>query len=58
MAIKIIDQPDIHMTASEHQRLLAEYQRAFSFYAGTPPAFEDWVRSRSLKEGTLLNEAI
>lgn len=47
MAIKIIDEgPDIHLTASEHARLLDEYQKAFMFYAGTPPTFESWVRGR------------
>jgi len=57
MAIKIIDeQPDIHLTASEHARLQDEYRKAFMFYAGTPPTFESWVRSQRISEGKLLNE--
>ena len=47
MTIRIIeDGPEIAMTRSEHNRLMAEYAEAFMFYAGTPPTFEDWVRQR------------
>lgn len=54
MAIKIIpDGPDISLTENEAAKLLAEYRQAFMFYAGTPPTFESWVRTR--KAG-LLNE--
>jgi hypothetical protein len=58
MAIKIVDeQPgsgDVFLTANEHARLQAEYQKAFMFYAGVPPTFESWVRGK--QGGSLLNE--
>jgi hypothetical protein len=57
MAIKIVDeQPDIQLTSDEHMRLLSEYRKAFMSYAGTPPTFESWVRSRVVTESKLLNE--
>jgi len=46
MAIKIIPDPDVHLTESEYARLLDEYRQAFSFYAGTPPTFNAWVAQR------------
>jgi hypothetical protein len=49
MAIKIIEQPDIHLTQSELARYRDDYRRDYSMYAGTP-AFEDYVRQRLAKE--------
>ncbi len=46
MTIKIIRQPDLHMTASELARYRHEYEKAFAFYSGAPPDFEDWVRAQ------------
>lgn len=50
MAVKIIKEPDVYLTQSEYNRLMAEYHKAFSMYAGTPPTFEEWVR-RSGRSG-------
>lgn len=46
MSVKIIPDPDVFLTESEYARLLDEYNRAFSFYAGTPPTFASWVAQR------------
>lgn len=46
MSIKIIEEPTIHLTRSECDRLLQEYRQAFLFYSGVPPSFEEWVRGR------------
>lgn len=43
MAIKIIDEPDIYLTAGEHARLQREWQKACA-YTVNPPTFEDFVR--------------
>ena len=54
MSIHIIKTPDVHISASEYRRLLAEYERNFMFYGGTPPCFEEWaiarIQRQSLKE--------
>ena len=49
--IRIIKEPDVHLTEDEYRRLLAEYRQNFSFYAGTPPTFESWVRQRQQRQG-------
>jgi hypothetical protein len=58
MAIKIIEDqiPDIYLTASEHAKLLKEYNNAFMFYSGTPPTFEHWVAARINPAKQLLTE--
>jgi len=45
MAIVIIDEPDIRLTAGEHGRLQREWQKACA-YTVNPPTFEDFVRRR------------
>jgi hypothetical protein len=49
MAIKIIDEPDIHLTAGEHARLQREWQKACA-YTVNPPTFEDFVRRKKAPE--------
>lgn len=45
MAIKISDEkPDVVVTESELRRYKDEYQKAFMFYAGTPPSLEEFIR--------------
>lgn len=44
MAIKIIDQGDVRVTESELCKYRDEYRRAFSYYSGTPPTLEDFIR--------------
>lgn len=44
MSIQIIKERPIRLTEGELHRLRAEYQQAYSFYSGTPPTFEEWVR--------------
>lgn len=46
MAIKVIEEPDVHLTADELARFEADYQRDYMFYAGTPPTFESYCRRR------------
>lgn len=50
MAIKIVDkEPDVEITRTEHDKLLAEYQRVF--WSGTETrTFEDFVRSQTSKK--------
>lgn len=50
MAIKIIKQPDVHVTESELERYQADYQRDFMFYAGTPPTLEEYIRRRQKRD--------
>ena len=50
MAIKIINEPDIHLTSAELDRLLHEYQQSMRYYAGPPISFENWVRRRKSHE--------
>ena len=54
MAVKIIEDegPDIYLTGAEYARLMDEYQQAFMFYAGTPPTFEQWVKSKGTSRWT------
>lgn len=58
MAIKIVEGPTIELTAEEYNRYSAEYEKAFMFYSGVPPTFEEWVRQKkSVNESKqLLNE--
>lgn len=44
MAIKIMEEPDIHLSRDEHDRLRQEYERRCQFMVD-PPSFEKWVRS-------------
>jgi hypothetical protein len=44
MAIKIIDEPDIHLTPSEVNRLSKEWEKVCSMNV-RPPTFEEFVRS-------------
>lgn len=47
MTIRIIaDGPDITLTESEYARLQLEYEKAFMYYSGVPPTFEEWVRGQ------------
>lgn len=45
MAIKIIDEPDIYLTAAENERLLRDWERMCQ-YTLDPPSFESYVRSK------------
>lgn len=51
MSIEIIRQQPLRMTQSELNRLRDEYNSIYSFYCGTPPAFEDWARERIATHG-------
>ena len=50
MTIKIIEQPDVHVTESELARYIDEYQQAYMFFAGTPPTIEEFIRRKKNKE--------
>ena len=45
--IKIIEEPDIVLTRSEHTRLLEEYKKIMTYYAGEVLPFEQWVKARN-----------
>jgi hypothetical protein len=51
MAIKIIEEPDVHLTGDELARFTADYQRDYMFYSGTPPTFESYCRGRKSADG-------
>lgn len=46
MSIIVDKKPDVHVTESELRRYRDEYQKAYMFYAGTPPTLEDFIRRR------------
>lgn len=46
MPIHVTKTPDVHISPTEYRRLRADYERAFSFYSGTPPDFEEWAISK------------
>jgi hypothetical protein len=52
MAIKPIQEPDIHLPQEEIDRLRYEYVHAFQNYSGRVPSFETWVRGRIAKESS------
>jgi len=55
MTIKIAQEPDIVLTTEEYEKYAEEYRIAFMNYAGTPPSFETWVRSKkTMNEGRQL----
>jgi len=59
MTIKIIpDGPTLELTASEFNRLQHEYSKAFMFYAGTVPTFEEWVRRQIGGVSTITTENV
>lgn len=49
MSIKVLDEPNVTVTASELERYQADYQRDFMFYAGTPPTLAEYIRRRQMK---------
>lgn len=46
MAIKIIKEPDVHLTEDEFSRYKQSYQQEFMFYAGPVPSFEAYCRRK------------
>lgn len=44
MAIKIIDEPDVRVTASELARYREEWRKFMSYYAGPPITLEEFIR--------------
>jgi hypothetical protein len=46
MGIKVLDEPDVTVTASELVRYQDEYQRAYMFYSGTPPTLAEFIRRK------------
>ena len=50
MAIKVRDEPDVFVTASELARYKSEYQKAFMFYAGTPPTLNQFIADQQRLE--------
>jgi hypothetical protein len=53
MAIKVIKQPDIHLTASELARYRYEYEQCFRMYCGSRPDFEEWVAEQERAKKSL-----
>lgn len=46
MGIKIIKEPDVHVTEGELARYREEYQKAFSHYCGPRPTLEEFIRGK------------
>jgi hypothetical protein len=44
MAIHIVHEPDVQVTESELARYKEEYRKFCSYYAGTPPTLEEFIR--------------
>lgn len=49
MSIKIIKEPDVHVTEGDLQRYREQYQKDYSMYCGPMPTLEEYIR-RKLKE--------
>jgi hypothetical protein len=50
MAIKIIDEGEVRVTADELTRYEEEYKKAYAYYAGIPPSLESFIRRRQKEE--------
>lgn len=46
MAIKIVKEPDVHLTEDEVSRYKQSYQQDFMFYCGPVPSFEAYCRRK------------
>jgi hypothetical protein len=58
MAIKIVEEPDVHLTREEYERLHAEWERCMMFNAA-PVSFNAWVaRKKGLVKSKSLRERI
>ena len=53
MPIHLKKTPNVYLTATELKRYREQYRREFSFYAGTPPDFEEWVIQQEAAKGKL-----
>lgn len=53
MAIEIIGEPTVHVTAADLARYQRDYERDHMFYAGPLPTLEEYIRRRQVadKEG-------
>lgn len=51
MTIKIVDEPEVQVTAYDLTRYTQEYCDAYRFYAGPIPSFEEFIRRRQAEEG-------
>jgi hypothetical protein len=53
MTIRIIEEPDIHLTRAEEERFRGQYlSETRNWYGVTPPpSFETWVRARAKLKG-------
>jgi hypothetical protein len=50
MAIKVLDEPDVTVTATELARYRADYQQDFMFYSGTPPTLNEYIYRRQQRD--------
>ncbi len=55
MAIRIINEPDVYLTETELSRLRYEYQKAYQYYVGPVPTFEQFVRKQQSQKKLLLD---
>lgn len=46
MSIRIIHEPEIHITAGDLARYRSEYEKAFSYHCGPRPTLEEYIRNR------------
>jgi hypothetical protein len=46
VAIHIIKEPDVHISAGDLARYQAEYKKTMQYYFGPPITLEEFIRSR------------
>ena len=46
MGIKIIREPDVHVTAGDLARYREEYNRCMAYYCGPRPTLEEFIRGQ------------
>lgn len=51
MGIKIVKEPDVHVTEGELERYRDEYQKSFSHYAGPRVTLEEFIRGKQRERG-------
>lgn len=46
MAIKVIEQPDVHVSEGELRRYQYQYKNFCRGYCGIPPSLEEFIRAQ------------
>ena len=53
MAIKIIREPDVHVTDGDLARYSKQFRQDYSYYSGPLPTFEEYVRRKEQQKRDL-----